>query len=199
MKRVLAITIGLFVVGIIWQTGYQAAVQGKQAAADWTTLFDGKSLSAFNMIGDANWQLVDGVVQANKGNGFLVTKNSYGDFQIRVEFWVDDDANSGVFIRCENPQQITAMNGYEVNIFDKRPDPTYGTGAIVDVAKPLTMMKAGGKWNTYEITAQGSHMVVVLNGTKTVDVQHTGHARGAIGLQYGAGTVKFRSVQIRQL
>ena len=44
---------------------------------------------------------------------------------------------------------------YEVNIFDKRPDPTYGTGAIVDVAKVDPMPKAGGKWNTFEITAQG--------------------------------------------
>ena len=33
------------------------------------------------------------------------------------------------------------------------------------------MPKAGGKWNTYEITAQGPHLVVVLNGQKTVDVQ----------------------------
>jgi len=114
-------------------------------------------------------------------------------------FWVDDDANSGVFIRCENPQQITAMNAYEVNVYDKRPDQTYATGAIVDVAKPLQPMKAGGKWNTFEITAQGPHMVVVLNGTKTVDVQNSAHARGAIGLQYGAGVVKFRLVQIKPL
>src|SRR5207253_9804620 len=122
-----------------------AAGQGKAAApAGYTTLFDGKNLSSFNMIGDANWRLADGVVQADKGNGFLVTKNLYGDFQLKAEFWVDDDANSGVFIRCENPQMITAMNAYEVNIFDKRPDQTYATGAIVDVAKPLTPMKAGG-------------------------------------------------------
>ena len=58
-----------------------------------------------------------------------------------------------------------------MNIFDKRPDPTYGTGAIVDVAKVEPMPKAGGKWNTYEITAKGPHLVVVLNGQKTVDVQ----------------------------
>jgi hypothetical protein len=104
-----------------------------------------------------------------------------------------------VFLRCENPQQISAMNAYEVNVYDKRPDQTYATGAIVDVAKPLTPMKAGGKWNTFEITAQGPHMVVVLNGTKTVDAQHSGHARGPIGLQYGAGVVKFRNVQIKPL
>src|SRR2546427_7077807 len=106
---------------------------------------------------------------------------------------------AGIFIRCENPQQITAMNAYEVNIFDKRPDPSYGTGAIVDVAKPLVALKAGGKWNTYELTARGWHMVVLLNRMKNADVQHSGHSRGAIGLQYGAGTGKFRTGQIRQL
>src|SRR5215510_12568388 len=200
MKPVSAITLGVLIIGLTaLQFSYEAAGQAKKAAADWTTLFDGKSLAAFNTIGDANWQLMDGIVQANKGNGYLVTKSSYSDFQLKVEFWVDDDANSGIFLRCENPQQITAMNAYEVNIYDKRPDPTYGTGAIVDVAKPSTAMKAGGKWNTYEITAQGPHLVVTLNGTKTVDVEHKGHARGPIGLQYGAGVVKFRNVQIKPL
>jgi len=192
--RILAVLIGSFAM-----VALAAGQANKDAAAGWTTLFDGKNLSSFNMVGDANWQLAEGVVQANKGTGFLVTKQSYGDFQLKVEFWVDDDANSGVFIRCENPQQITAMNAYEVNIYDKRPDPTYGTGAIVDVAKPSTALKAGGKWNTFEITAQGPHFVVVLNGTKTVDVENKAHARGPIGLQYGAGTVKFRSVQIKTL
>jgi hypothetical protein len=198
MKR--AVVIALLLIGLTaLQFSYEAAGQANQAAAGWTVLFDGKNLSSFNTIGDANWQLMDGIVQADKGTGFLVTKASYADFQLKVEFWVDDDANSGVFIRCENPQQITAMNAYEVNIYDKRPDPTYGTGAIVDVSKPLTAMKAGDKWNTYEIAAQGPHMVVTLNGTKTVDVQNSAHARGPIGLQYGAGTVKFRSVQIKPL
>jgi hypothetical protein len=195
MQRVSLATIALLVIGLI----ASAAGQTNQSSAGWTTLFDGKNLNAFSTVGDANWMLADGVVQANKGTGFLVTKDSYANFQLKVEFWVDDDANSGVFLRCENPQQITAMNAYEVNIYDKRPDPTYATGAIVDVAKPITPLKAGGKWNTFEITAEGSHLVVTLNGTKTVDVQHMGHARGPIGLQYGAGTVKFRSVQIKTL
>ena len=78
---------------------------------------------------------------------------------------------------------------YEVNIFDKRPDPTYGTGAIVDIAKVEPMPKAGGKWNTYEITAKGPHLVVVLNGQKTVDVQDSKLASGPFALQYGSGVL----------
>jgi hypothetical protein len=165
------------------------------------TLFDGKSLSNWNVIGDADWKLEGGAVVATRGNGFLVSKTSYGDFQIKVEFWVDEDGNSGVFIRCTDPQNVTGDNAYEVNIYDKRPDPTYGTGAIANVAKVDPMPKAGGKWNTYEITAKGSHFVVVLNGIKTADAQDDKFKSGHIALQYApgahdAGIVKFRRIEI---
>jgi hypothetical protein len=171
-----------------------------QAQRGFTTLFDGKNLDAFNKVGDANWTIVDGVVQADKGmGGYLVTKQPYGDFEIKAEFWVDTPANSGIFIRCANAQMPGAEACYEVNIFDTRPDPAYATGAIVNVAKVAMPIKAGGKWNTYEIRAQGSHLEVTLNGVKTVDVQDMKHARGPFGLQYGAGVVKFRSVQVRPL
>src|SRR5262249_48035633 len=118
----------------------------------------------------------------------------------RAEFWVDADANSGVFIRATDPTKVTSKNAYEVNIFDKRPDPSYGTGAIVDVAKPLVVLKAADKWNVYEITAQGPKFTVTLNGTRTVDgVEDKQHANGHIALQYGAGVVKFRKVQVKSL
>ena len=183
-----------------------AVAQGQGAGKDgWTVLFDGKSLDHWNKIGDADWKIADGAVMADKGSGFLVSKESYGDFQLRVEFWVNDEANSGVFIRCEDPQKIAGATGYEVNIYDQRPDPTYGTGAIVNVAKVNPMPKAGGKWNTYEITAKGSHFTAVLNGVKTAEGDDTKHKNGYIALQHGAtkekdaGIVKFRKVEIKRL
>jgi hypothetical protein len=195
MKRVAVIVAGLIVF-----TAASSLTLDAQAQRGWTTLFDGKNIDAFNKVGDANWTIADGVLQADKGmGGYLVTKQPYTDFEIRAEFWVDTPANSGIFIRCDTPQMPGAEACYEVNIFDTRPDPTYGTGAIVNVAKVATPLKAGGKWNTYEIAAQGSHLTVTLNGMKTVDVQDTKHARGPFALQYGAGVVKFRSVQVRPL
>jgi hypothetical protein len=174
-----------------------------QAEKPWVTLQDGAKRGDWNEIGDANWRFEDGALVADKltgkANGYLVSKNSYKDFEIRVEFWVSDDANSGVFMRCENGK-VTASDCYEVNIFDQRPDPSYGTGAITDnIAKVVPMPKAGGKWNVFEIIAQGPHLVVVLNGQKTVDVQNGKHVSGPIALQYGQGVVKFRKVQIRTL
>jgi hypothetical protein len=145
----------------------------------------------------------DGALTVDKLDGkdlsYLVSKNSYKDFQIKAEFWADDDVNSGIFIRCKDPTKIDAKLCYEVNIFDKRPDPSYGTGAIVDVAKVDPMPKAGGKWNTYEITARGPHLVVVLNGQKTADVQDTRLSEGPFALQYGSGVLKWRKVQIKPL
>lgn len=58
------------------------------------------------------------------------------------------------------------------------------------------MPKAGGRWNTYEITAQGPYLIVVLNGTRTADVQDSKHARGPFSLQYSSGVVKFRKVML---
>ena len=168
----------------------------------WVALFDGKNTDHFSPIGDANWRIEDGVLVADKAtkNSYLVSKQEYGDFQIRAEFWVSDDANSGIFIRCTNPNEVGSKNAYEVNIFDTRPDPSYGTGAIVDVAKVTTPIKAGGKWNTYEITAKGPTFDVTLNGVKTVvDGRDTKFPKGHIALQYGQGVVKFRKVEIKPM
>jgi hypothetical protein len=197
MARTAILALGLLFTAFAGAQPSQVA--SAQAGGAWTTLFDGKSLAGWDRVGDANWEVVDGVMQASKGTGFLVTPASYPDFQITLEFWVTDDANSGVFIRCSDPKTITAANAYEVNIFDKRPDQTYRTGAIVDVAKPASVVNTGGKWNTFDITAKGPKMTVILNGMKMVEVDDTKHPSVPIALQYGAGTVKFRNVKIRKL
>jgi hypothetical protein len=177
-----------------------------QANAGWVTLFDGKTMNNWNQIGTANWKVEDGALVADNGNGFLVSKDVYTDFELRVEFWIEDKTNSGVFIRCTDPNSVTGKTAYEVNIWDTRPEPKYGTGAIVDVAAVDPMPHAGGKWNVYEITAKGNTFTVVLNGQKTVDgAKAEKFATGRIALQHGkgvsdeSGVVKFRKVEIKPL
>ena len=169
--------------------------------AGWTTLIDGaKGLDNFDIVGQANWSSSDGVVQATAGPGtsYLVTRSSYKDVVVRAEFWASDDANSGIFMRCQEPKNITDENCYEANIFDQRPDPTYATGAIVKVAKlTAPMIKAGGQWNTMEVTTKGTRLTVVLNGIKTVEVDDSKLASGPFALQWGRGTIKWRKVQVK--
>ena len=201
MNRITAITacvaIGLSAFNMIRSAS-------SQSENGWVTLVDGTKMGDWDKVGDANWEMKDGALAADKllsgkDLAYLVSKAPYKDFQIKAEFWTDAEANSGIFIRCDVRDKIDSKVCYEVNIFDKRPDPTYGTGAIVDVGKVDPMPKAAGKWNVYEITAQGPHFVVTLNGQKTVDAQDSKHAGGYIALQYGSGVVKFRKVQIKPL
>jgi hypothetical protein len=198
MIRALSTTVALLAAGFAAIQLVPQAVG--QTGPGWVTLTDGKTMGDWNSTGEANWRIEDGALVADKGKGgHLVTKNSYKNFQINAEFWADEEANSGIFIRCKDPTAIGARTCYEVNIFDKRPDPSYGTGGIVNFAKVDPMPKAGGKWNVFEITAKGPQLIVILNGQKTVDIQDSKFAAGPIALQYGSGIVKFRKVQIKPL
>ena len=175
----------------------------------WTTLVEGKAsdLNNFYEVGaKANWRAEDGAIVADKGSGkgtsHLVTKNSYKDFQIWAEFWADHTTNSGIFIRISNPKDIGSASSYEVNIFDQRKDPSYGTGAIVNFAKVDPMPKAGGKWNTFLITAKGSNIKVEMNGVETANINNSQFASGPFSLQFGpteGGAIKWKKVMVRPL
>jgi hypothetical protein len=170
----------------------------------WETLIDGHTgLNNWISIGGANWRAQEGAIVADNKPGsdaaFLVSHNPYKDFQIRAEFWVTADTNSGVYMRCADVRPLTERTCYEANIFDRRPDPAYGTGAIVNLSKVVPMPKAAGKWNTYDITVKGNRITVLLNGVKTADVEDSRRASGPIALEYGGGVVKFRKVQVRSL
>ena len=183
---------------------FGCATPTSQSDTKWVTLIDGSTgLDNWIRVGDANWRAVDGAIQADmktdKANSFLVTKNSYTDFRIRAEFWVSDDANTGIYMRCADIKNLTDRTCYEANVFDQRPDPAYGTGAIVHLSPVSPMPKAGGKWNTYDVTVKGTRLTVTLNGVVTADVQDSKLASGPIALQYAAGVVKFRKVQITPL
>ncbi len=199
-KAVLVAAFGGVAAAGLWFSLPPAAAQ---SGPGWVTLVDGKTMGEWDRIGDANWRIESGALVADKLNGketaHLVSKQSYKDFQIHAEFWASDDANSGIFIRCSDPKKIGAKTCYEVNIFDQRKDPSYGTGAVVDFAEVSPMPKAGGKWNTFEITAKGRQITVVMNGQKTVDFRNNLFGQGPITLQYGSGAIKFRKVAIKPL
>jgi hypothetical protein len=190
MKRAFAATFVSVLLAVV-------AVQGQEGG--WVRLFDGKTLSQWTPVGNANWKVVSGEIWSTDGGGFLLSKQTYTNFEIRAEFWVTPDANSGIFIRCQDPAKVGAATCYEVNIFDTRPDQSYRTGGIVDVAKPASVINTGNKWNTLEITAKGSRLMVRMNGMQMVDVEDKKFARGPFALQAGVGVVRFKNVQIREL
>jgi hypothetical protein len=199
MKRLFAVTLGLLLLGFA-SSPFPSSASAQEAG--WTTLFDGSTLDGWNVLGGANWSLdqSDGSVAADMGiEGHLVTESPYDDFEVIVEFWVESRTNSGIYIRCSDPLEITARGCYEVNISDLRADQTYRTGGVVGVSSPSEVVNAGERWNEFVIRADGPHLTVTLNGIEIVDAMDSTHTAGVIGLQYSAGMVRFRSVRIRSL
>ena len=199
--RAFALAVGLIIAGAALY-GVPRAVG--QTGPGWVSLFDGKTIGdEWTRVGETNWRIEDGAIVADKRTGEgaarLVTKAKYKDFQVYVEFWASDDANSGIFLRCQEPTKISDRSCYEANIFDQRKDPTYGTGGIVHFVEVNPMPKAGGKWNTYEITAKGRQITVMLNGQKTAELHNGLFAEGHLTLQHGEGVIKFRKVAIKPL
>jgi len=196
MKRLPTLTAGLLFIGFafVWNLPFASGQE------PWVTLLDGKNMGDWSVIGDANWRLEDGAIVTDKGRGFLVTKKSYKDFQIRAEIWVTPESNTGIHIRNQDPNKPSSKAGYEVNINDQRKNGLEdGTGAIVNVAKvEPNKYRAGNRWNLLDITARGPHLVVLLNDIKTADVQHDAFAQGPFSLQAGGGIIKFRKVEVRE-
>lgn len=171
----------------------------------WITLINGeKGLENFNRLGGANWHAQDGAIQADrsttKGASVLVSRKSFKNFELYVEFWADDDTNSGVYLRARNPTAVSTRTGaYEAQIWDRNPNPAYSTGSLVNVASVKPIYKAGGRWNTYEIYANGPEITVKLNGVVTVSAQDSRFPEGRIGLQFNGGPIKFRKLLIKEL
>jgi len=151
--------------------------------------------------GDAHWGFSNGelIGKVNDEVGFVVTKQTYKNFQLEMEFKPDDAINSGIYIRCKN-YELTAVNCYEANIWDLHPNQDFRTGAIVEKAKPLEIVDTNNKWNTYKIINKGDHLEVWINGILTADLKDTSLDEGYIGLQAsGTGEISFRNVRISNL
>ncbi len=166
----------------------------------WITLFDGSDLDNFNRLGDADWRFIEDYVEADDFKGsFLVTKENFRNFQLLVDFWPSADANSGVFMRCQGPEQIANETCIELNIMDEHPKRSNATGSIINLAPPLVEISTAGQWNTFDITAEGPHVLIRLNGTVVVDFEDERFDEGPIGFQSNGGLIRFRNIKIRPL
>jgi Domain of Unknown Function (DUF1080) len=177
---------------------------GCASMAGWTPLLDAAAaptMDGWSALGEGNWRFVDGTLEGRAGKlGYLLSKQDYADFELKAEFWADADCNSGIFLRCQSRAVVNAGNSYEVNIFDKRPDPSYGTAAIVDFAKaPQPYPQAANRWNTFDVSAKGDRVVVVFNGQQTVDMRNDKFKTGPIALQSAGGVIRFRKVLVRRV
>lgn len=157
-------------------------------------------LTALNSVGEVEWRFAGSVVESGPGEerSYLVTTGVYTDFKLSVEFWVAAETNSGVFVRCTDPAEITALSCFEVNIWDEHPNQDFRTGSIVRLAKPTAHVETVGRWNTVEVEVVGDLIVAVFNGVETARLKSVERSsEGHVALQFGGGElVKFRNLRI---
>ena len=147
----------------------------------WIQLFNGKDLSGWHHVGPGSMTVENGLIQTHGGMGLLYwTAGPVGNCTLRVVFKMrDENDNSGVFIRIPiEPREawMPVHYGYEVQI-DNHPergedkeDEYHVTGTLYSLTKPLAKPgKPGPEWNTMEITIDGPHTVVFVNGEKVTD------------------------------
>jgi hypothetical protein len=166
----------------------------------WVLLYDGASSFGWTPRGDAQWQSLDGTLtpSVGTGKGVLATNPEFADYRLRLDFWLDEKANSGVFQRCSPSGEVTGTNAYEVNLFDAHPQ--WPTGSINEIARAKSKVTTVGRWNTLEVEARGKQFKVRVNGKTTVDALDPKFARGSLALQYnGEGVVRFRSIRLQPL
>ena len=145
--------------------------------------------------GASHWEVVHGTLSpCGDPAGYLSSTAEYQDFDLQVDFRTGADTNSGVFVR--SPRGI---QGYEVQIWQWQPA-GYNTGAIVGAGKTGREYNfVPDQWNHYEITADGDHLVVVLNGDKTLDVHDSKFADGHLRLQYQKYPIEFKNIKLKPI
>lgn len=156
-----------------------AALAPRTAAQHFKELFNGKDLSGWNHVGPGGMIVEGGLLHGVGGMGLLYwSGEKFGDCSFHIVYRMkDENDNSGVFIRIPiEPREewMPVHYGYEVQI-DNHPerskeDDYHITGTLYSLTKPLAKPgKPGPQWNTMDITLDGPHTVVLVNGVKVTD------------------------------
>ena len=189
--------------------------QSAVAQERWTSLFDGETLAGWEGSTDyfrvENGVIVGGTVEADiPQNEFLCLEGEHDDFELELDFRLDEGVNSGVQIRSQRIPNSHETIGYQADLGDGY------WGAIYDESRRNRVLIAPEEgviegtldplgWNRYRIRAEGPRIQLFINETPTVDYTEPEAdivQEGRICLQIHrgpAGEVRFRDIRIRDL
>jgi hypothetical protein len=200
--------------------------------ADALVLFDGKDLSKFahNRKGQlvaAEWPVRDGYFETGAGSGSIVTRESFGDVQLHLEFATPADASG--FSQGRGNSGVILMGRYEVQVLDSYNNITYADGMAASIygehPPMVNVARKPGEWQTYDIIFEApvfkgttlvrpAYFTVIWNG---VLVHHRRAVMGStsatmqphsytphdaelpLTLQDHSNPVRYRNVWIRRL
>jgi len=227
MKKVLVISIAVTVCSILLSS--QAVLQ---AADDgFVPLFPTDNLEGWKVsdwsdlrtpqkVEGTPWKIEKGVLYGLNKRTWLASQQEYSDFVLKLESQITTGSNGGIGLRfpLAGDPAYTAMELQVVDhevYYGGKSQPQQRTASIYDeIAPSKEVTKPPGQWNSWEITAKGSQITIVLNGQKIIDAdlsretkarQEKGPAlaerplKGHIGFQNLNGTIIFRNIMIKPL
>ncbi len=200
-----------------------------ERAAGWQLLFDGTSTDAWRTYGQDDlhdgWQAVDGSLVRTGGGGDIITRETFTDFELSLDWMVREGGNSGVFIRAREESGRIFEGAPEVQVLDDAVhvdgrNPLTSAGANYGIhPAPRGIVRPAGEWNHVRVRVEGTHVEHWLNGEKTADYQlgspewqalvvaskfaqwpeYGTYPSGHIGLQDHGDWVAFRNLKVRVL
>ena len=168
----------------------------KEQKNGWKMLWDGKTAAGWRgakltQFPKTGWKINNGdlTLQASNGGeslagGDIVTTESYGDFELKVDFKLSSGANSGIkyYVDTNINKGPGSSIGLEYQILDDdlHPDAKKGShkgsrtvSSLYDLiqANPNKPIKPIGEWNSAYITSKKGHVEHWLNGVKVLEYE----------------------------
>lgn len=174
-------------------------------------LFNGKDLTGWKIHGTEKWYVDNGELVCesgpDKGYGYLSTEKNYDNFILDVEFKLEANGNSGVFIR--SGIDGTKISGWQVEVAPPMNNTggiyeSYGRGWIVKPSEEDQKALKATEWNKMRIKAMGDEVTTWLNGKQMVHLkdEKIGQGKGFIALQIHDGggiKVRWKNIRVKEL
>lgn len=174
-------------------------------------IFNGKDLSGWTIHGTEKWYVDKGELVCesgpDKGYGYLSTDKSYKNFILTLNFKLEANGNSGVFIR--SGIDSTKIRGWQVEVAPPGNHTggiyeSYGRGWLVQPKPEDEKILKATEWNNMKIEVINDEITTWLNGKKIVWLKDglIGKGQGFIALQIHDGggiKVRWKNIRIKQL
>lgn len=201
----------------------------QERAAGWRLLFDGTSTAGWRSYRSdsmpGGWQAVDGALTRVARGGDIITRETFRDFELSLEWKVGPKGNSGIFYRAAPGSDAIYFSAPEMQVLDDAghadgQSPLTSAGSVYGLyPTPRGIVRPAGEWNSARVVVNGNHVEHWLNGRQIAVYELGGAdwkervakskfaqwpeygkaAEGHIGLQDHGDPVAFRNIKIRTL